>query len=77
MVQTASEAAREAGLADIVEIHQGFYESLPVPDASVDLVISNGVLNLAPDKGAVLNEVYRVLKLAAASIWRTRWCSAS
>ncbi|MGE5154989.1 MAG: methyltransferase domain-containing protein [Bdellovibrio bacteriovorus] len=62
MVQTATEAARQAGLADIVQIHQGFYESLPVPDASVDLVISNGVLNLAPDKSAVLNEVYRVLK---------------
>jgi arsenite methyltransferase len=62
MVQTATEAARQAGLDANVEIHQGFYEALPVPDASVDLVISNGVLNLAPDKGAVLNEVYRVLK---------------
>jgi arsenite methyltransferase len=62
MVRTATEAARQAGLDEIVEIHQGFYESLPLPDASVDVVISNGVLNLAPDKRAVLEEVSRVLK---------------
>lgn len=62
MVETATEAARQAGLDGIVEVHQGFYEALPVPDASVDLVISNGVLNLAPDKRAVLREIHRVLK---------------
>ncbi len=62
MVETAGEAARQAGFDDIVTVHQGFYEDLPVPDASVDVVISNGVLNLAPDKGAVLAEIYRVLK---------------
>jgi arsenite methyltransferase len=43
-------------------VHQGFYEDLPVPDASVDVVISNGVLNLAPDKARVLDEICRVLK---------------
>ena len=62
MVEAATEAAKQAGLDAVVEVHQGFYEALPVPDASVDLVISNGVLNLAPDKRAVLQEVYRVLK---------------
>jgi arsenite methyltransferase len=62
MVETANTAARQAGLDDIVTVHQGFYEDLPVPDASVDVVISNGVLNLAPDKGAVLDEIYRALK---------------
>jgi arsenite methyltransferase len=62
MVEAASEAARQAELDAIVEIHQGFYEALPVPDGSVDVVISNGVLNLAPDKAAVLEEIYRVLK---------------
>jgi arsenite methyltransferase len=62
MVQTATEAARQAGLDAIVEVDQGFYESLPLPDASVDVLISNGVLNLAPDKRAVLDEVARVLK---------------
>ena len=62
MVAAASQAARDAGLDRVVEIHQGFYEALPVADASVDVVISNGVLNLAPDKRAVLDEIARVLK---------------
>ena len=62
MVATASESARHAGLDRIVEVHQGFYESLPVPDGSIDVVISNGVLNLAPDKRVVLDEIARVLK---------------
>lgn len=62
MVATASESARHAGLDRIVEVQQGFYESLPVPDGSIDIVISNGVLNLAPDKRVVLDEIARVLK---------------
>lgn len=62
MVERAQEAARETGLTGIVEVHQGIFEALPVPDASVDVVISNGVLNLAPDKTAVLREIHRVLK---------------
>jgi len=62
MVQTATEAVRQAGLDGIVQVHRGYYESLPIPDASVDVVLSNGVLNLAPDKRAVLDEIYRVLK---------------
>src|SRR3954463_13956338 len=37
-------------------------EALPLPDASVDVVISNGVLNLCPDKPRVLAKVYRVLR---------------
>jgi len=62
MVECARAAAKQAGLEDIVEVHQGFYEELPVADASVDLVISNGVLNLSPDKHRVLGEVFRVLR---------------
>ena len=62
VVETATEAVRRAGLDGVARVHLGFYESLPVPDASVDVVISNGVLNLAPDKRAVLDEIYRVLK---------------
>ena len=62
MVEHATEAARAAALAGVVEVHQGIYESLPVANASVDVVISNGVLNLAPDKPAVLDEIHRVLK---------------
>ena len=45
-----------------VEYWEGFAEALPVPDESVDLVISNGVINLSPDKVAVFREAYRVLK---------------
>jgi len=45
-----------------IEYRQGYAESLPVEDASVDLVISNGVINLSPDKDAVFREAFRVLK---------------
>jgi SAM-dependent methyltransferase len=45
-----------------VDIRDGFLEDLPVADGSVDVVISNGVLNLTPDKEAVMREVHRVLK---------------
>lgn len=62
MVECSRQAAREAGMSEWVEVHQGFYEELPVDDASVDIVLSNGVLNLAPDKHVVLNEMFRVLK---------------
>jgi len=46
-----------------VEFVRGQIESLPLPDASFDLVISNVVFNLCPDKPGVLDEVFRVLKL--------------
>ena len=45
-----------------VEFHQATIDKLPLPDASVDCVISNCVINLAPDKPAVFREVARVLK---------------
>lgn len=45
-----------------VEFRRGFIENLPVADASVDVAISNCVINLSPDKAAVFREVYRVLK---------------
>jgi len=45
-----------------VEFRQGLAESLPVLDGWADVVISNGVLNLMPDKGATLREMARVLK---------------
>ncbi len=62
MVECTRKAAGQAGLEGRVEVHQGFYEELPVADDSVDVLISNGVLNLAPDKRQVLAEVFRVLK---------------
>jgi SAM-dependent methyltransferase len=62
MREVAGSAARAAGLAAIVDIRAGFYEDLPVDDASVDVVVSNGVVNLAPDKRQVFAEIRRVLK---------------
>ena len=49
------------GLAN-VELHESLIESLPVDDASVDVVISNGVIDLVPDKDVVLDEIDRVLR---------------
>lgn len=61
MVAQARAGAAAAGLAN-VEFHEGRAEALPLPDASVDVVISNGVINLCPDKGAVYRELFRVLR---------------
>jgi SAM-dependent methyltransferase len=47
---------------DNVEFIQGYLEDIPLPDASVDVVISNCVLNLAADKNVVLAEAARVLR---------------
>ncbi len=61
MIELARRNAAKAGLTN-VEFHLASIDKLPLPDASVDVVISNCVINLAPDKGAVLHEVARVLK---------------
>jgi arsenite methyltransferase len=61
MLERARESATEMGLEN-VELHQGLIESLPVPDESVDVVISNGVIDLVPDKDAVFAEIDRVLR---------------
>jgi arsenite methyltransferase len=45
-----------------VEFREGFLESMPVEDASVDIIISNCVINLSPDKPQVFREMYRTLK---------------
>ncbi|MFN7970918.1 MAG: methyltransferase domain-containing protein [Acidobacteriota bacterium] len=57
----ARDAAHAAGLGN-VEVLAGDAESLPLPDATADVVISNGVLNLATDKGKAFSEIARVLK---------------
>jgi SAM-dependent methyltransferase len=63
MLAVAREAAASAGLTNL-DFEEGRAESLPLPDASVDVVISNGVINLCPDKEAIYRELYRVLRPA-------------
>lgn len=74
---TAAQLAKAEGLRvetdlDRVSFQDGRIEALPLPDASCDLVISNGVINLSADKGTVFSEVARVLvpggRLAMADI---------
>ena len=60
MLEHARDSAREMGLEN-VEVHESLIESLPLADASVDVVISNGVIDLVPDKDAVFDEIDRVL----------------
>lgn len=61
MLERTAQAAREAELGN-VETLEAEMEELPLPDASVDVVISNGVVNLSPRKARVLAECARVLK---------------
>ena len=61
MLERARRSAEEMGLENI-EVHEGLIESLPLEDESVDVVISNGVIDLVPDKDAVFAEIDRVLK---------------
>ncbi len=61
MVARAQASALEAGL-DNVEFLSGDAESLPFEDERFDVVISNGVIDLVPDKDAVFSEVFRVLR---------------
>jgi ubiquinone/menaquinone biosynthesis C-methylase UbiE len=61
MLALAEENKRKSGLAN-VEFLRGDIEDVPLPDASVDVVISNCVINLAVDKDRVLREAFRVLK---------------
>ena len=61
MLEKARRAAEKAPLTN-VEFRHGYCESLPVKDGWADVVISNGVLNLVPDKLTALKEMARVLK---------------
>jgi arsenite methyltransferase len=61
MVSRARKSAAEMGLEN-VEVHEELIESIPLPDESVDVVISNGVIDLVPDKDAVFSEIKRVLR---------------
>jgi SAM-dependent methyltransferase len=60
MLAKAHAAAAEMGVTNVAFV-EGEAERLPFPDASFDVVISNGVIDLIPDKDAVFAELYRVL----------------
>ncbi len=61
MLALARENQRKAGVAN-VEFLKGEIENIPLPDNSVDVIISNCVINLSSDKGRVLREAFRVLR---------------
>jgi SAM-dependent methyltransferase len=62
MLERARTNAVKAGYARTVEFREGLIENLPIASQSVDVVISNCVINLSPDKAQVFREAYRVLK---------------
>jgi SAM-dependent methyltransferase len=61
MLAVARASADAMGLANVA-LHDGLVEDLPLDEASVDIVISNGVIDLVPDKDAVFAEIDRVLR---------------
>src|SRR5918994_503579 len=62
MCDRARAAAREAGVAERCQFERGEMEDIPLPDASINVVISNGVINLSPRKTRALAEIARVLR---------------
>jgi arsenite methyltransferase len=62
MLELAKRGALKAGLWENVEVRRGIAEDLPVETESVDVVISNSVINLSPDKDRAFREVCRVLR---------------
>jgi arsenite methyltransferase len=80
MLRGARASATQAGLSN-VEFREGLLEALPIETGWADVVISNGVLNLVPDKAAAIAEMYRVLRpggrLQAADIVLERPVSAT
>jgi arsenite methyltransferase len=61
MVERAWASAQQMGLAHVA-LRESLIERLPLEDGSVDVVISNGVIDLVPDKDAVFDEIDRVLR---------------
>jgi arsenite methyltransferase len=61
MIENARKGAAELGLNNVTFV-EGEAETLPFADSSFDVVISNGVIDLIPDKNAVFGEIYRVLE---------------
>jgi arsenite methyltransferase len=61
MLEQGQAIAREGGITNVAWL-RGELESIPLPDAGVDVAISNGVLNLSPRKGRAMAEIFRVLR---------------
>ncbi len=61
MVERGRAIAKQSG-AENVEFRQAYIEELPLEDATADVVVSNCVINLSPDKATVFREAYRILK---------------
>ena len=61
MLEKSRAVAQEMGLVQL-EFRRGFIEEMPIPDAVVDVAISNGVINLTPDKYHAFREIFRTLK---------------
>jgi arsenite methyltransferase len=61
MLERAEANAREGAITNVAWL-RGELELIPLPDASVDVAISNGVLNLSPRKGRAMSEIFRVLR---------------
>jgi arsenite methyltransferase len=62
MIERAKAAALKTGLWKTVKIRRGIAEELPIEGATIDVVISNGVLNLSADKVRAFSEIFRVLR---------------
>jgi len=62
MLELVRRSAVKIGLWENIEVRRGCAEALPVENDSVDIVISNGVLNLSPEKRSAFHEIFRVLK---------------
>jgi arsenite methyltransferase len=61
MLERSAASATQMGLSNL-DLHESLIERLPLEDASVDVVMSNGVIDLVPDKEAVFGEIDRVLR---------------
>jgi arsenite methyltransferase len=62
MLERARGHAKDAGVADRIEFIEGDMEAIPLADAAVDVVVSNGVINLSARKSRALAEIHRVLR---------------
>jgi len=75
MLSLARENQEKAGARN-VEFLKGAIENIPLPENSVDVIISNCVINLSGDKDRVLREAFRVLKPGGGSRFPTSSCAA-